>query len=198
MLTVTAATDPPPGVTVPYMAPAVSGPRATVRTSAAVPLAVAWEAFVPVALSEVFPKSKGPVPAVRGTSGQDGRWDVVGRSRSVHLENGSTVREEITASYPSGGASPTGKVATFSYRVSGFSGLLGLLAKEAHGTWRFKQISPEKTSIQWTYTFMPKNWLGSVPLRLVLATFWRAYMSDGIENIRLIAERQHEHERHRE
>ncbi len=197
MPTVIAATDAPPVVTVPYRSPAMSGPRATVRTSAAVPLAAAWEAFVPVALSEVFSKSKGPVPAVRGTSGQDGRWDVVGRSRSVHLSDGSVVREEIMASDPSGGARPTGNVATFTYRVSGFSGPLGLLAKEAHGTWRFKQVSPEMTAIQWTYTFVPKNWLGSVPLRLVLATFWRAYMRDGIENIRLIAERQHEQDRHR-
>jgi hypothetical protein len=170
-----------------------AGHRCSVQggTSAEVPLAVAWEAFVPVALSEVFPKPKGPVPAVRGTSGQDGRWDVVGRSRSVHLSDGSTVREEITASDPSGGARPNGDVATFSYRVSGFSGPIGLLAKEAHGTWRFEQVSPEKTTIQWTYTFVPKNWVGSVPLRFVLATFWRAYMSDGIKNVRLIAERAH-------
>jgi hypothetical protein len=189
MPTMIAATARPPAVITPHMAPAVSGPGATVRTSAAVPLAAAWEAVVPVALSEVFPKSKGPVPAVRGTSGQDGRWDVVGRSRSVHLGDGSVVREEITGSDPSGGARPSGTVATFTYRVSGFSGPIGLLAKEAHGAWRFEQVGPERTTIRWTYTFVARSWLGSLPLRFVLATFWRAYMRDGIENVRLIAER---------
>jgi len=161
-----------------------------VRATAAVSLASTWDAFVPVALPDVFPKSKGPVPAVRGTSGQDGRWDVVGRSRSVHLSDGSTVREEITASEPNGGALPAGNVATFGYRVTGFSGAIGLLAREAHGTWRFEQVGPSKTLIEWAYTFVPRGW-GSLPLRFILATFWRAYMRDGIENVRLIAERQH-------
>jgi hypothetical protein len=190
MSTVIATTGAPPVVVARHLAQPVRGPRATVETSAAVPLATAWETFVPVDLAEVFPNAKGPVPAVRGTSGQQGRWDVVGRSRSVHLGDGSTVHEEITASDPSGGAGPAGNVATFSYRVSGFTGPIGALAKEAHGTWRFEQISPRKTVIRWTYIFVPKNGLASLPLRFVLATFWRAYMRDGIANVRRIAERQ--------
>ena len=185
------AADPPFALADPSLAPAATGPHATVRTTAAVSLASTWEAFVPVALSEVFPNPKGPVPAVRSTSGQEGRWDVVGRSRFVHLSDGSTVREEITASEPDGGAPPTNNVATFRYRVTGFSGAIGLLAREAHGSWRFEQVAPAKTEIEWTYTFVPKAWLGMLPLRFILATFWRAYMRDGIENVRLIAERQH-------
>lgn len=190
MMTLMAATEPPPALIAPSVPPVVKGPRATVRTTTSVPLAAAWEAFVPVALAEVFPKSKGPVPAVRSTSGQVGRWDVIGRSRSVNLSDGSTVREEITGSNPSGGQPATGSVATFSYRVSGFTGPIGMLAKEAHGTWRFEQVSPSRTKIEWTYTFVPKGWLAAVPLRFILATYWRAYMSDGIENVASIAERQ--------
>lgn len=170
---------------------AAAGPRATVRTIAAVSLASTWDAFVPVALPDVFPRSKGPVPAVRGTSGQDGRWDVVGRNRSVHLGDGSTVHEEITASEPHGGAPPAGNFATFGYRVTGFSGAIGFLAQEAHGIWRFEQVDPATTAIEWTYTFVPKGRLRSVPLRFILATFWRAYMRDGIENVGRIAERRH-------
>lgn len=189
MMTRMTATDPPLAFASPPKAPAAIGPHATVRATAAVPLALAWESFVPAALPDVFPKSKGPVPAVRSTSGQDGRWDVVGRSRSVHLSDGSTVHEEITASEPHGGAAPTRDVATFSYRVTGFSGAIGLLAQEAHGTWRFEQVGPARTEIKWTYTFVPLGWLRSVPLRFILATFWRAYMRDGIENVRRIMER---------
>lgn len=190
MPTVIAATNPPPAISAVYVAPAVAGPRATVRTSAAVPLSVAWETFVPVPLDAVFPKSKGPVPAVRGTSGPVGRWDVVGRSRQVHLSDGRTVHEEITASNPSAGNPPSGNVATFRYRVSGFSGPIGLLANEAHGSWRFEQVGENQTRIEWTYTFVPRSRLSAIPLRFVLATFWRAYMSDGIENVRRLAERE--------
>lgn len=190
MPTLIAATVPPLAIAAPVMALAARNPSTTVVISAAVPLAVAWEAFVPVDLSEVFPKAKGPIPAVRGTSGQDGRWDVVGRSRSVHLSDSNIVREEITGSEPSGGVRPSGDVAMFSYRVSGFSGPLGRLANEAHGTWHFEQVSSNETSIRWTYIFVPKNLPSSVPLRLMMATFWRAYMRDGIENVRLIAERE--------
>lgn len=189
-MTLMTATEPPPALIVPHEAPAARGPRTTVRTTVAVPLASAWEAFVPVSLADVFPKSKGPIPAVRSTSGQIGRWDVVGRSRLVHLVDGKTVREEITASDPSEGKLPTGNVATFSYRVSGFTGALGVLAKEAHGTWQFEQISPRQTKVQWTYTFVPKGWLGKLPLQFIVATYWRAYMRDGMENLRLIAESQ--------
>lgn len=184
-----AATGMPPAIVVPMAPPSVKGPRATIETVAAVPLRTAWSAFVPVALSEVFPRSKGPVPAVRSTSGQEGRWDVVGRSRSVHLSDGSTVREEITFSDPSDGRLPTGSTATFAYRVSGFSGAVGGLAREAHGTWRFEQLAHDRTRITWTYTFVPKGGLASVPLSFVMSTFWRAYMRDGIKNVKRIAER---------
>ena len=172
--------------------PAAKGPSATVKTSAAVPLSTIWETFVEVGLPEVFPRSKGPVPAVLGTSGQEGRWDVVGRSRSVHLSDGATVHEEITASDPCGGAPPRGAVAKFDYRVSGFSGALGAFARQAHGTWRFEQVGPDKTEIVWTYVFIPTGRLGSLAVRFILATFWRSYMSDGIENVRRIAESSHE------
>ena len=154
-MTPIAATEPSPALAALSIAAAATGPRATVRATAAVSLAATWDAFVPVALPDVFPKAKGPVPAVRGTSGQDGRWDLAGRSRSVHLSDGSTVREEITASDPAGGAPPSGNVATFGYRVTGFSGAIGLLAREAHGSWRFEQVGPSKTKIEWTYTFLP-------------------------------------------
>lgn len=184
------ATEMPAAVVVPLATPYANGPRTTVETVVAVPLSTAWGAFVPVALPEVFPRPKGPVPAVISTSGQEGRWDVAGRSRFVHLSNGSTVREEITFSDPSDGRLPTSSTATFSDRVSGFSGAIGGIAREAHGTWRFEQLSPDRTRITWTYTFVPKGWLASVPLRFVVSTFWRAYMRDGIENVRRIAERE--------
>lgn len=164
-------------------------PHATVRVGAAASLMSTWNAFVPVSLAEVFPRAKGPIPAVSHTTGQDGRWDVVGRNRFVHLKDGSVVREEITISQPPDTAQLGSASAQFGYRVSEFSGPIGYLATEAHGVWLFRSDGPARTEIEWTYTFVPKGRLRSLPLRLVMKFFWLAYMRDGIENVRRIVER---------
>ena len=171
-----------------------AGPRGlSVRVEALVPAAVAdvWDVFVPVDLAMVFPRAKGPVPSVTGTTGQTGRWDVVGRTRMVHLSDGRAVREEITGSDPSGGDPPQGGRARFAYRVHGFTGPFGTLAREARGTWSFEQVAPDSTRIVWTYVFVPTGRLGSLPLRVIVPTFWRAYMRDGLANFcRLIESSQ--------
>ncbi|MFN4101548.1 MAG: SRPBCC family protein, partial [Pararhodobacter sp.] len=155
----------------------------TVEATAKADLAHVWDVFVPIDLAVVFPCAKGPIPAVTGTSGQTGRWDVVGRSRVVHLSDGRHVREEITASEPSDGRAPQDGSASFAYRVDGFTGPFGLLAREARGSWTFTQIAPGQTRIVWTYEFEPTGFLGSLPLRVIAPTFWRAYMRDGLANI---------------
>ncbi|MFN4158880.1 MAG: hypothetical protein ACK4GO_10835 [Gemmobacter sp.] len=98
--------------------------------------------FVPIDLALVLPRPKGPIPAVTGTSGQTGRCDVAGRSRVVHLSDGRQVREEITASDPSDGQAPRNGRAGFAYRVHGFTGPFGLLAREARASWAFAETAP--------------------------------------------------------
>jgi hypothetical protein len=164
-------------------------PGARVEAVAQASLASTWNVFVPIDLAEVFPRSKGPIPPVKGTSGQTGRWDIAGNARVVHLGDGTSVREEITLSDPSDGHPPSDGRARFGYRVSGFTGPMARLAREARGEWLFEEIAPDRTRIVWTYAFEPASPLARLPLSLVVATFWKAYMKDGLENVRRAAER---------
>ena len=162
--------------------PSPIGPSTSVSAVAAVPIAQAWGRFVPIELPQVFPRSKGPIPSVVGVEGQTGRWDEPGRSRTVVLGDGSRVHEAITRSEPSGGDAPAHGRARFGYTVSGFSGPLGRLAREARGLWTFEEHDG-RTHIEWTYAFLPTGALARPVLALIIATFWRSYMRDGVANV---------------
>lgn len=152
------------------------GPHVTVRGVAPVPLETAWERFVPIKLPLVFPKAKGPIPAVVDVRDQTGRWDLPGRSRTVVLANGATVREVITLSEP-----PYEGRAAFGYEVTGFSGPIGLLARSARGLWTF-HADAGRTRIDWTYGFEPTGVIARPMLALIVSTFWRSYMHHGLSN----------------
>lgn len=167
-------------------------PTLTISATAKRDLATAWDRFVPAALSDVFPKSKGPVPAVINVTDQTGRWDEVGRSRRVHLGDGAVVTEEITLSNPSGGATLTNGKAEFGYKVYGFQFPFGLLTSEATGFWTFSKRDGE-TQITWTYTFTPTHLVTRPIMSLLIATFWKAYMTDGLAHVVRIIEEDAEH-----
>lgn len=67
----------------------------TVERRIDVPRARLYDVFIPIELERIL-GAVWPVPAVTGTSGQSGPWDVVGSSRTVHLADGSTAREAVT------------------------------------------------------------------------------------------------------
>lgn len=162
--------------------PSPIGPSTSAIVTARVPIERAWDRFVPVELPKVFPRAKGPIPRVVSVEDQNGRWDEPGRSRTVVLGDGSRVHEAITLSEPTGGEAPSNGQARFGYTVSGFSGPLGKLAREARGLWVFTEV-PDGTRIEWTYAFMPTTTFAKPVLAFIIATFWKAYMRDGMENI---------------
>ena len=165
----------------------MTNPTITLSATANRPIDVAWNAFVPVALPDVFPKAKGPVPAVVKVTGQTGRWDKVGESRLVHLGDGAIVTEAITLSDPTEGAAPQNGQARFGYRVSGFARPFGLLTSEANGFWTFDEVAGV-TRITWRYTFTPTSFLTRPIMALVVRTFWKSYMADGLANVVRIIE----------
>lgn len=112
-----------------------------------------------------------------------------GNARVVHLGDGTSVHEEITLSDPSGGHPPANGRARFGYRVSGFTGPMARLAREARGEWLFEEIAPGRIRIVWIYACEAANPLARLPLSLVVATIWKAYMKEGLENLRRTAER---------
>ncbi|WP_299044898.1 SRPBCC family protein [uncultured Tateyamaria sp.] len=158
-----------------------SGPKAVVTGTAQGALAEVWDRFVPIKLPEVFPNPKGPIPAVVAVEDQDGRWDTVGKSRTVVLADGMRVREEITHSDPTGGQ-PAQAIAQFGYTVSGFTGPLSWLVSEAQGHWLFEDKGAH-TRITWTYQFRPTHALARPLAKAIIALFWQRYMNEGMQNV---------------
>jgi hypothetical protein len=129
-----------------------------------------------VAAEEVLPKvltGYGLLPAVVRTSGNTGPWDQPGSARTVHLADGSTAREQVTA-YE--------RPVYFAYRTSDYAFALRYLANSAEGQWWFKKDG-SGTQVRWTYTFRAKNWLASIPLALFVRTQWVGYMRTCIRNV---------------
>lgn len=132
--------------------------------------------FAFITAEDVLPKvltGYGPLPAVVRTSEHTGAWDKPGSARIVHLADGNTVREQLTAHSVPG---------HFRYRVWDFSDkIIRSLATGAIGEWTF--VSHEKgTLVTWTYTFSATNAAAAIPLSLIAKLFWRGYMDVCLEN----------------
>lgn len=134
----------------------------TVSATAQAPRDHAFDVIVPIDLASVF-HGYGLLPAVTGTSDQSGAWDGVGRTRTVHLSDGSSSSERIT-SYER----PTG----FGYRVGPFGGVFGRVVSHADGSWAFTELG-DSTQIFWTYEFGPRRGMGLL-VRAILP-LWRRY-----------------------
>lgn len=145
----------------------MSSAAAVVQTAIEASMEDAFRHIVPIDLASIF-TGYGPLPAVSGTRDETGPWDASGRSRTVVFSDGSTARESLTGyQYPH----------RFTYTINGFTGVLKLLAREAHGEWQFERLPDrEATAVLWRYEFVSRSpWLAPV-LRLFVQTLWRGYM----------------------
>ncbi len=132
--------------------------------------------FAFITAEDVLPKvltGYGPLPAVIRTSEQTGHWDVPGSMRRVHLADGSSVREQVTAY-----VSPT----SFAYRVWDFEHpVIRRLASQARGDWTFVPESGG-TRVVWTYTFVAQSGVAALPLAAITQVLWRGYMDVCLQN----------------
>lgn len=130
-----------------------------------------------VAAEDVLPKvltGYGLLPAVVRTSGNTGPWDKPGSSRTVHLADKTTSREEVT-DYKRPGY--------FAYRTSDYTFALKYLATSAEGQWWFEERQGQ-THIRWTYTFTAKGAVTAILLLLFVKSQWSGYMRVCLENTR--------------
>ncbi|HWI71396.1 MAG TPA: SRPBCC family protein, partial [Baekduia sp.] len=105
------------------------------------------------------------------TSDQTGPWDVVGSRRTVHLSDGSTATEQVTA---------CDAPRSFGYTVSGFTNPIRHLAREGRGEWSFEEAGDGATDVRWTYTFEARSRAAAVVLTPVVKLAWRGFMRRGL------------------
>jgi Polyketide cyclase / dehydrase and lipid transport len=156
----------------------------TVQRTIAVGREPLFARFIAVDLPDIL-KRYGPVPAVARTSGQTGPWDVVGSSRTVHLSDGSSATERVTAC-----EAPR----HFGYTVSGFTNPVRLLAGEARGQWSFDPDPDadgggggEATRVRWTYAFEARSRPAALLLAPVVKLAWRGYMRRALTELDRLA-----------
>ena len=129
-----------------------------------------FDAVVPIDLSTVF-RGYGPLPAVTGVMDQTGAWDAAGQTRTVHLSDGGSIREERARVEPP---------EAFGYRVGETRGALRLVAWEARGA--------RDDAVVWDDAFVPRAaWLRPV-LRVMLRPLWTRYPRAGLRAIRAHAD----------
>lgn len=161
---------------------------AKVATTVTVSIAAPREAFYAWLVPGVFFDELETVlhgaaglPGVTKTTGTTGPWDVPGSSRTIHLTDGNTAREEVTAAN-----APD----YFAYVVTEFTHpLVRRLVKESRGQWWFTDDG-SGTHVKWTYAFEGRSVL-AMPLILPLVKIlWNRLMKAGMENIKERAEKE--------
>lgn len=139
----------------------------TVTREAATPVE---RLFDVVTAEDVLPKVLhrfGPVPGVAATRDLTGPWDRPGSSRTVVLQDGSTVRETLLEHEPPH---------RFAYRVEDFTSQIARVAAHATGTWEFEPTR-SGSRFTWTYAFTPRGAATAPLLALVVRTAWAGYMA---------------------
>lgn len=149
----------------------MSSTAATVQTTVSASRAAAFGHIVPIDLASIF-TGYGPLPSVSRTLNATGPWDAAGRTRTVVFSDGSSATESLTSyDFPNG----------FTYRITGFTGVLKYLASEARGQWWFESARGDNTtSIRWQYEFVSRFKLLRPLVILFTQALWRGYMGKAL------------------
>lgn len=156
----------------------------TVQASIAAPRGPFYQWLVPGVffdqLETVLNDTFG-IAGVSGTSDTSGPWDVPGSHRIVHLSDGNSARETVTAADPPD---------YFAYLVNEFTQpLIRTLVKEARGQWWFTDEGAGLHA-RWTYTFEARG-LWAVPLLLpMVKILWNRAMNSALGVVKARAERE--------
>jgi hypothetical protein len=124
-------------------------PIRTIEESRAIPLSLpdAFRGTLLFPLPELFRHRSGPIPPIKEIRGQDGEWGTVGQTRTLMLQGGGSVREELTSV-----EAPN----SFGYHLSEVEGPMSLLFTGVDGLWSFTQTGTE-TTVHWQWTVYPRS-----------------------------------------
>ena len=140
------------------------GHGATVQAVAPADPARTFDVLTPIDPSGFYPRFR-VIPAVVSVTDQVGEWDAVGKTRMLHLSDGSTVIETTTDVQRPG---------FFAYELTDFTKVFGPLVDHARAEWRF-DAAEDGTRITWSYTFFGRRGRGWI-VSLIIRFAWAAYM----------------------
>ena len=154
-----------PKLSVPADAPFVKASR-----TIACPAAKAFAYIVPVDLTHIFP-AMGDMPGIAATTVPIG-WGHAGQTRHNTATDGSTHKETLTAV-----ESPV----SFAYRIEDFSAPeLNQLIDHVEGGWLFTDNGNGTTSIDWIYSFVPRNADAEAKIESQLLSGYRAVLDNAL------------------
>jgi len=119
------------------------------------------------------------IPAVVAVTDQTGKWDAVGRTRTLHLSDGSTVVETST---------DVDRPGFFAYELTRFTKVFGPLVDHARAEWRF-DAAEGGTLISWSYTFFGRpgrGWIVALIVRLAWAAYMRRVIVGLVDEVRRV------------
>jgi hypothetical protein len=122
----------------------------------------------------------GPLPGVKSVDGHKSAYSAAGQVRHMTLTDGSSVREETTAFVPN---------KRFAYRIDNFTGAFKALVEYGEAEWRFAEVTPSQTKIDWTYAFTPKSPIAAPIVWLIVKGLWGGYMAAALKRVKAAIER---------
>jgi hypothetical protein len=132
----------------------------------------AYDGTLPLPLPTLFRRWYGPIPPIRAVLSQSGDWDAVGRTRTVVLTGGGSMREELTRVDPPH---------VFGYTLSDIRGPLSPLVSKVDGEWLFAP-SGSGTTVTWRWTIHPRTRLAAPALPL-FGWLWHGYARRALDEL---------------
>jgi polyketide cyclase/dehydrase/lipid transport protein len=145
-----------------------------VEQSRAMPVTgdAAFDGTVPLPLPTLFHRWYGPIPPIKEVVDQTGDWDAVGKTRTVVLTGGGSMRERLTSYDPP---------RSFGYTLSDVKGPMAPLVDHVDGLWSFEPAGTG-TRVTWRWTIHPRSAF-SAPLLPVFGRLWLGYARQSLEEL---------------
>jgi hypothetical protein len=145
-----------------------------VEQSRAIPVTseAAFTGTVPMPLPTLFRRWYGPIPPIRAVVDQAGDWDAVGKSRTIVLTGGGSMREQLTSYDPP---------RSFGYTLSDVKGPMAPIVARVEGLWSFEPVGTG-TKVTWRWTIYPRSAFTARVLP-VFGRLWRGYARQSLEEL---------------
>jgi hypothetical protein len=145
-----------------------------VEQSRAIPVTseAAFNGTVPMPLPTLFRRWYGPIPPIRAVVDQAGDWDAVGKSRTIVLTGGGSMREQLTSYDPP---------RSFGYTLSDVKGPMAPIVARVEGLWSFEPVGTG-TRVTWRWTIYPRSAFTARVLP-VFGRLWLGYARQSLEEL---------------